>query len=631
MKSRANDHSWTWAMFLLAALLTSGCSGVEKAKPQPESTRVDRSFPMDVPTIMRGTIASDSIVLGYEPTVVHGYGLVVGLKGTGSNDIPPDVRMHMIQMASRMGVGSERSGFTDVTPEALVDSMDTAVVVVEGIIPPGAPAETLFDVRVFSHPASSTTSLEGGRLWTCELIPAYRPDVQRPILLPPTGTQQAAALATASGPIFINPFAEPNAVQRDSITRNAGRILNGGVAKKDMTLKLRLANPSHNLAREMQGSINTRFPQEPGQRDPTARGESDELIEITVPPSYRDKTDEFIEVLRHTSKNPSRADAIAVTIRRYLEQNPSFARQASLRWQAIGIRSLPVIKELYDYPEELPRLAALRAGAKLDDPLVVPHLLAMATESSPSSRMDAIELLAAMRVDPRIDLGLRGLLNDDDVEVRLAAYEALVERGDPALDRIDVDGAFAVDIVESTSPMIYITQVGQPRIALFGKDLAVQLPLTVSAWSNRLIVTGDAGQKQIEIYYREGDSVQGTTHTVDPSLVKLVEFLGHKTTVQDPDPGLGLTYSQVVGAIHQIWRQKYIKADFKAEQDRILAAIMRQQEDPEETERPEFTRVESEDGDSQPIQAGAVGSTELERLVPVQANGEPPRARPPTP
>ena len=631
MRYRLSDLSWSWPALVLAASLQSGCSNIEKAKPHPESTRVDRSIPIDVPTIMRGTIASDAIVLGFEPTVVHGYGLVVGLKGTGSNDIPPDVRMHMIQMASRMGVGSERSGFPDLTPEALVDSMDTAVVVVEGIIPPGAPAETPFDVRVFSHPASSTTSLEGGRLWTCDLIPAYRPDVTRPILLPPTGTQQAAPLAVASGPIFINPFAEPNAVQRDSITRNAGRILNGGAVKKDMTLKLRLANPSHNLAREMQSSINTRFPQEPGQRDATARGESDELIEITVPPSYRDKTDEFIEVLRHTSKNPGRADAIAVTVRRYLEQNPSFSRQASLRWQAIGIRSLPVTKDLYDYPEELPRLAALRAGAKLDDPLVVPHLLAMAKESSAQSRMDAIELLAAMRVDPRIDLGLRDLLNDDDVEVRLAAYEALVERGDPSLDRIDVDGAFAVDLVESDHPMIYITQVGQPRIALFGEKLAVQMPLTVSAWSNRLIVTGDAGEQQIAIYYRDGENTQGTSHLVDPTLVKLVEFLGHKTTVHDPDPGLGLTYSQVVGAIHQIWRQKYIKADFKAEQDRILAAIMRQQEEPEETERPEFIQVDTADGDNQPIQAGAVGSTELERLVPVQANGEPPRGRPPTP
>ena len=44
--------------------------------------------------------------------------------------------------------------------------MDTAVVVVEGLIPPGATEGTRFDLRVFAHPMTSTTSLEGGRLYT---------------------------------------------------------------------------------------------------------------------------------------------------------------------------------------------------------------------------------------------------------------------------------------------------------------------------------------------------------------------------------------------------------------------------------------------------------------------------------
>lgn len=48
-----------------------------------------------------GLIVSEAVLDGYEPVVVHGYGLVVGLDGTGSSDIPPDVRAHMIAMASR--------------------------------------------------------------------------------------------------------------------------------------------------------------------------------------------------------------------------------------------------------------------------------------------------------------------------------------------------------------------------------------------------------------------------------------------------------------------------------------------------------------------------------------------------
>ena len=70
-----------------------------------------------------------------------------------------------------------------------------------------------------------------------------------------------------------------------------------------------------------------------------------------------------------------------------------------------------------------------------------------------------------------------------------------------------------------------------------------------------------------------------------------LQFLGHTTTVEKPAPGLGLSYSETVGALHQIWRQKYIQADFKAEQDRILAAILIQQQESITVERPEFEEL----------------------------------------
>ena len=56
-----------------------------------------------------------------------------------------------------------------------------------------------------------------------------------------------------------------------------------------------------------------------------------------------------------------------MSIKRIVVNDPSYAIDASWRWQALGSRALPVIKTLYDYPDEKPRLAALRAGAKLDD------------------------------------------------------------------------------------------------------------------------------------------------------------------------------------------------------------------------------------------------------------------------
>src|SRR5688572_24884897 len=83
--------AWCMVGMLLAGI--AGCSSVEKAKPVPQSARVDPEVKVNVPEIMRGTIASEAILLGhgnpgqisYRPIIVRGYGLVVGLNGTGSS------------------------------------------------------------------------------------------------------------------------------------------------------------------------------------------------------------------------------------------------------------------------------------------------------------------------------------------------------------------------------------------------------------------------------------------------------------------------------------------------------------------------------------------------------------------
>ena len=578
-------------------LWLSACATVEKANPAPESARVDSNIKIDVPEIMKGTIASETIVVGFEqptsrnyrPVVARGYGLVVGLKGTGSRDIPPPIRAYMIAQASKGGFGGHQHGddVASISPEELLDSNDTAVVVVEAIIPQGALKGARFDVRVSALPQSDTKSLEGGILYTTELRPG----------MPTTGGAQAFPLATAHGQVFVNPFAEPGALTKDSVIRTTGRVLNGGEVTKDMPLKLRLINPSHSRAAILVTAINTRFPQElarfPGdprhQPEPTGRGESDSSIELNVPPSYRDRTEEFIDLLRHTSIVQSNAESIAMSIRRTLLANPIMARAASLRWEALGPRVLPIIKDLYDHPEELPRMAALRAGAKLDDALVIPHLVTMAQSGSPDTRVEAIQLLSDLQFNPQVDLALRKLIDDADVEVRLQAYEALVERNDPYMRRVNVDKKFIVDVVDSDRPLIYITQIGQPRIVLFGPDLSVERPMSVSAWSNQLMLRAESEDPTVEVYYRRPEAVQGVIVSVEARLEKLIEFLGHTTTVEEPAAGLGLSYGETVGAIHQMWLQKSIKADFRAEQDRILAAIMRQTRDDETSDRPEFT------------------------------------------
>jgi len=560
-----------------------GCNQVEKVERRPQPERVDRNpssiavqragLLSEVPQIMRGTVASESAVLGYRDVVVRGFGFVVGLDGTGSRTVPTDVRGFMIQEMGRRGVG--QPPFDEFTPEELLDSLDTAVVVVEGVIPAGSTAGSPFDVRVYAAPGTQTISLENGILYSCELRPG-------PLS---AGPRQASMLATAAGPIFVNPFSEPGS---GVTNRLAGRVLNGGSVQRDLPLKLRLAIPSHGRAASMQSVINTNFPREPGQREPTAHGENDESIRINVPPSWRGRTGEFIELLRHTSLSLDAPEAIGLQIRRALLATPTFDEAAAWRWQALGIRVLPMIQDLYDHPEERVRMGALRAGAKLNDQLVVPHLAELARDSGPSTRIESIELLGAMGVNPVIDRHLRDLLDDNDIDVRLAAFESLVERRDPNLDRIKPQGRFELWSIPSSRPLVYLTQTGVARLVVFSKESQLSLPITLQAWSNRLLIKGDMGRDSVEVFYRSRDSHGRVIADGPLNLVEFIRFLAHRPSADDPRPGLDMRYGEVVGVLHELWKNRFLGADFRSEQDRVLAAILRAETDSLVDERPEF-------------------------------------------
>lgn len=569
------------ASAVCAALLVVGCGElVEKAPPKPKLDKLNqRNFVLDVDPIMRGTVASETLVTGFSPTVVRGYGLVVGLKGTGSRLMPAEVRAQMLQEMARRGVGNAAMGFGDTTPEKMLNSDDVAVVIVEGVIPPGAPKDTKFDVRVVMVPGSGTTSLEGGRLWTTDLRPG-------PLV---TGNRQARPLAEARGDIFINPFVEPNATtKRDTVNRLSGRILDGGRVTDDMLLRLRLATTSHARAETIQSALNSMYPREAGQKDETARGRSGDAIDITVPPSFHDRPEEFVQLVQHTPLAIEAPEQTALYIRRALLAAPGMAEPASWRWRAVGKKAVPMFQDLYTYSEEQVRMAALVAGAHLDDPMTIEPLLEMAKSGQQKNRLTAIELLAPMRSNPVIDLGLRPLLDDSDVDIRLAAFEALEDRRDPIITRRSVDGKFDMVVVPSNKPMLYIAQTGKPEIVVFGEHIAIERPLTFAAWSNRLMMKADRRDDQLQVFWRPAEGATPEIKQVDAKIRDVIPFFGHLTTIESPQPGLGLSYSETIGALHQLWRARAIETDFKAEQDRILAAIIRSQKPDEVIERPEF-------------------------------------------
>jgi flagellar basal body P-ring protein FlgI len=546
---------------LLIGALTTGCD--DSVKRRARAVMPDSATLRDVPQSLRNTIGSYVIVQGDRPLMVSGYGIVVGLEGTGSADVPIALRSRLEREMGLRGVGLESNGMGWISPTEMLNDPNTAVVLVRAVIPPGSVQGERFDAMVTIAPGTSTTSLEGGRLWSTDLfkgqITASGPVTEM--------------LAAASGPIFINPFTDP-AGEVAGFGSMTGRALAGGVVITPLEMVLFLDVPSFARARAITGTINSRFPRGRGDREETARGLSEDVIELNVPKRYAGNPGEFLNLIMHTRLDNMIPQVASGLYARALIDHPELSTDLSWCMQALGRTALPSLRDLYDHPDAGPRLAALQAGARLQDALAAPHLKDLAENGPPAIRADAIDMLAKMDSDPRINMNLRDLLSSPEADIRIAAYQALAERDDPMLTRKNVEGKFILDTIPGGEPMVYITQQNEPRIVLFGYGLSVPTPTFVSGWSNRLMLNATDNSDEINVYYLDHRTEDSTTASVSTDLSRMIEFFAHVSTPESPAPGLGLSYSETVGALYVLAQNDALPAPLIAEQDVLAAALI---------------------------------------------------------
>jgi len=615
---------------LMGAMLAMGVAawtgvGCEET---PKARRVDPVV-RDIPAVLRGTVGSEVSIRGIDPILVSGFGIVVGLNGTGGGPLPVQIQATMERELARGGIGRGgplRDGpLAGKTPREVLRDPAVAVVIVEGVIPPGSPKGSTFDVRVRTLPGSNVSSLEGGLLWTTDL---------RLGPVTPFGAMRTRNIATAKGALFINPFAEPGAgaslrmtptaAEReeqsaaaaapreelglgeseperplappveafgDGVTRNVGRVLDGGLVTDPLAVELILDNPSHSRATSITQALNSRFPPGVADEGPTARGRSNASIAVRVPQAWKTRAAEFLQILRFTQIDQSFPQEYARRYTEELKKQPALSDELAWCLQALGKPAVPFLAPLYDFPEFLPRMAAIRTGARLDDPRVTPYLKELASSSSPGLRSEAIELLGEMAPDPKINLALRELLDAPELDVRVAAYEALAARADSSVERAWMGGKFYLDTVPAKEELIYISQQGEPRVVLFGNDMRLRRDLLVSAWSDRLLLKAEdsptATSGVARLFYRDYRTKRAVQIKLDGPVRNLVRVMAQTTTDDQPEPGLGLTYSEVVGGLYEIQRQGGIGGAFATERDRLLARLLEAQDLTLIEERPE--------------------------------------------
>ncbi|MBS0196348.1 MAG: flagellar basal body P-ring protein FlgI [Planctomycetes bacterium] len=586
-----------------------GCSD----PPAPKSVNVTPA--RDVPPLLRGTVGSEVTFLGIEPVLVSGYGLVVGLSGTGGDVLPDNIAATMEREMGLMGIGKagEYAGtpLNGKTPRQLLRDPNVAVVLVQAAIPPGSPQGARFDIYVRAINASN---LEGGTLWTTDLrigdANAF-------------GQVQARAIAKARGPIFINPFADPGK-EDNGITKTSGRVLDGGYVTNPLEIELVLNAGSFQRVRSMVSAINSRFPEGPGDPGPTSRarqgpdvqsGAGGSLV-LRVPARYRRTAAEFLQLVRHVQIDQSAPEQYA---RRYVEgvkAEPFMADDTAWGLEALGQKAVPFARELYEYGELAPRMAGLRAGSRLNDPRAAGPLKELAKSGDGVVRTKAIELLGEIEAGPTVDEALQELLRSPELIVRVAAYEALVKRServqylrlaraqrenpDPngprfsptalemlasstfsgasmqGIERRLVEDKFLLDVVPFGDPLIYITQQGRPRIVLFGVNPTLARPAVVSAWEDRLMIVTEAGDDEVRLYYRPLNADKPITmHGKGKArLSELVTFLARKGEQDAPRVGLSLSYSEVVGVLYAAFKEGATEALFTTETDRLKAQLL---------------------------------------------------------
>jgi flagellar basal body P-ring protein FlgI len=175
-----------------------------------------------------------SEVFASNATPVRGYALVGGLNGTGSSECPEAVRAYLEKYILQHFAGRK------VNINELIASPDTAVVIVEGVIPPAAAKGQRFDVRVTALPSTQTTSLEGGWLYSADLCEARQLGIS------------IKSPASAEGPVYTDSIA-------DSADNKTGYVLGGGSALDEYKINLALRQPDYRIASQIRNRINERF------------------------------------------------------------------------------------------------------------------------------------------------------------------------------------------------------------------------------------------------------------------------------------------------------------------------------------------------------------------------------------
>ncbi len=226
---------------------------------------------------------------GMRDNQLVGYGLVVGLAGTGDRRQAVFAAQSLTNLLQRMGVS--------VDPGALTVK-NTAAVMVTATLPPFAQPGTRIDVTAAA--LGDAPNLQGGLLVLTSLRGA-----------------NGQVYAVAQGAVVTGGFSAGKGGTSQTVNHpTVGRVPNGAIVERAPPsvapgehLKLQIKQADFTTAARVSAAINKRFTAQ------TAKAENSALVNVSVPEEFRGKPIEFMAELEVLTVEVDRAARVIVNER----------------------------------------------------------------------------------------------------------------------------------------------------------------------------------------------------------------------------------------------------------------------------------------------------------------------------
>jgi len=473
-------------VFLAGIVVTAaGCKNMIGRAQSPDNAPLVQLY--DENTSKTKYIGDICGIFGLNFAKIDGIGMAIGLNGTGSAAKPGSQRD---QLMRELEIGNKVDD-----AKRLLQSENTELVVMYGLLPPGIRKGETFDLKVTVLPGSDATSLENGMVLQSRMRPMQR--LGRSV-------KQGLVTALGKGPIIVDSIFE---TRQDKSKQVHGVILGGGKALEDrpLGLAIRTENYSQKTTIMMSRAINSRFTalSEHGRKG-VAEPKSDRQIELRLPESYRLNVGRYLAVVKNIAYSEPTADRVnrMEELDRQMAE-PSTAGETALKLEALGKDGIPALKRAlrhHDLEVQFHAAQALAYSGHADGV----DILVQAAKEEPAFRWHAMTALASLD-DVTTGIGLSNLMQVASAETRYGAFRAMRARSpnDPLISGDWLaDDFYLHEIPSESDPMIHFSRAKRQEIVLFGSDqtfsndfLFVEKGLTIRANGN--------GKVTISIYASE--------------------------------------------------------------------------------------------------------------------------------